>query len=97
MRDELIGGTIGTSLSAFGTAMQINETLKTISLIITIIGAIITYLIMPLIAWLKKSKKDNKITFDEMQEGAKIIKNGLNEITNNAKLGMFEEKKKEGK
>ena len=40
MKNEIITGTIGTGLSAVGTATQTNEILQTVSLIITIKGKI---------------------------------------------------------
>ena len=56
MKNELIGGGIGTLLSATGTAIQPNEVLQTISLIITIIGGLIT-IIFAVITWYKNAKK----------------------------------------
>ena len=90
MKDEIISGTIGTSLGIIGTATQINDLLKTISLVITIIGAIITYIIVPLLAWYKNAKKDGKITAEEIKDGVELIENGANKVVD-------ETKKKEGK
>ena len=81
MKNELISGSIGTALSAIGTGLQTNEILQTISLIITIIGGLITFIIMPLISWYNKSKtNDNKIDADEVKEAIKIISNGSEKI-----------------
>lgn len=80
MKDKLILGSIGTALSAIGTGLQTNEVLETISLIITIIGGIITFIIAPLINWYNKSKADDKIDTNEMQEAIKIISNGSEKI-----------------
>ena len=81
MKNELISGSVGTVLSAIGTSLQTNEVLETISLIITIIGGIFTFIIMPLLNWYKKSKDDNgKISNDEVQEAIKIITNGSEKI-----------------
>lgn len=76
MKDELIVGTLGTSLGVIGTATQVNEVLKTISLILTIVGAIITYIVVPIIAWYKKANADKKITSEEIKEGVEIITTG---------------------
>ena len=54
--------------------------LETISLIITIIGGIFTFIITPLISWYNKSKTDNKIDTNEVQEAIKIITNGSEKI-----------------
>lgn len=81
MKNEFIGGSIGTALSAIGTGLQTNEVLQTISLIITIIGGLITFIIMPLISWYNKSKTDdNKIDVDEVQEAIRIISHGSEKI-----------------
>lgn len=90
MKHELIGGTIGTAMGIVGTAMQTQEVLQIISLIVTIIGAIITYIVMPLLLWHKRAKQDGKIDADELKEGAQIIADGTQKIND-------EINKKEGK
>lgn len=81
MKDKLILGSIGTALSAIGTGLQPNDVLETISLIITIIGGIITFIIMPLLNWYNKSKaNDSKIDTDEVKEAIEIITNGSQKI-----------------
>ena len=81
MKDNLICGSIGTALSAIGTTLQTNEVLETISLVITIIGGVITFIITPLINWYNKSKtNDNKIDIDEVQEAIEIISRGSEKI-----------------
>ena len=82
MKDNIIYGSIGTAVSAIGTGLQTNEVLETISLIITIIGGIITFIIAPLISWYNKSKTDDKIDTNEIQEAIKIISNGSEKIKN---------------
>lgn len=80
MKRELVSGTVGTILSATGTIIQPNEILEIVSLVITIIGGIITFIIMPLVSWYYKVKKDNKITEEEIREGVEIITTGLEKI-----------------
>ena len=94
MKDELIGGSVGTALSAVGTGLQTNDVLQTISLCITIIGGLITFIIVPLVTWYKNAKKDGKIDADELEEGVKIVIDGSEKIK-----GQVEDKdeKKEGK
>lgn len=79
MNKEVIGGVVGTSMSIVGTGLQPNEVLQTISLILTIIGALIT-IIMGLVNWYKKVMEDNKITKEEYEEGVDIVKNGVEDI-----------------
>lgn len=78
--NNLLIGTIGTTLSFVGTAMQTNEVLQTISIIITIIGGLITFIIMPLANWYKSAKKDRKIDTEELKDGIKIIVDGSEKI-----------------
>lgn len=90
MKEEIITGTIGTGLSAVGTATQTNEILQTVSLIITIIGGLITFIVLPLLNWYNKAKKDGKIDAEEIKEGVQIISDGSEKVKN-------EIDKKEGK
>ena len=91
MKKELIGASVGSLFGIVGTATQTNELLQTISLIITIIGAIISMIVVPLVSWYQKAKADGKITKEEIQEGADIIKNGVEALQN--KENDKEEKK----
>lgn len=90
MKDEIIMGTIGTGLSAVGTATQTNEILQTVSLIITIIGGLITFIVLPLLNWYNKAKQDGKIDAEEIKEGVQIITDGSEKVKD-------EIDKKEGK
>ena len=82
MNKEVIGGIVGTSVSATGTALQTNDVLSTISLVITIIGGLIT-ITMALVNWFNKAKKDGKIDKDEIKEGLEIIEQGAKDIKDN--------------
>ena len=74
---ELLAGAGATILSATGTAMQTEEILRIVSLIITILGAIISMIVLPILAWYKNAKKDGKIDIGEVAEGAKTLNDGL--------------------
>ena len=87
MEKELIGGAIGTGLSAVGTATQTNDVLQTISLVITILGGLITFIIVPLITWYQQAKKDGKITRDEVEQAKDIVVNGSKEIKDKVEQG----------
>lgn len=80
MKTELITGAVGTTLGVVGTATQTNEVLQTISLIITIIGAFISMILVPILSWYIKAKKDGKITAEEIKEGAETTKEGLDKF-----------------
>lgn len=77
MKNELIAGGIGTTLGVVGTATQINETLQTVSLVITILGALVSFIIVPLLTWYKNAKKDGKITKEELQEATEKLEEGI--------------------
>lgn len=77
MKHEFIVASVGTALGVVGTATQTNEVLETISLIVTICGAIVSFIVVPLLNWYRSAKKDGKITLDEIQEGAGTLKEGL--------------------
>ena len=75
-----ISATLGATLGAVGTVTQTNETLETISLIITIIGAFLSFIVCPLISWFNRAKKDGHIDSEEIDELTKDITKGLNEV-----------------
>ena len=79
MNKEVIGGIVGTGMSAVGTATQTNEVLQTISIVLTIIGTLLT-IAMAILNWWKNAKKDGKIDSDEIQEGIKIISDGVDAL-----------------
>lgn len=80
MKTELIAGGVGATLGVVGTVTQTNEILQTISLIITIIGAVIFMIIVPLISWYQKAKKDGKITSEEIKDGIDIVVGGIKDV-----------------
>ena len=80
MQKEIISGVIGTSISAIGTATQTSEVLQIISLVITIVGGLITFIIVPLISWFNKAKEDGKITKEELKDGCDIVIKGGEQI-----------------
>ena len=91
MNKEVIGGMCGTALSAVGTGLQTSEVLQIISLVLTIIGSLIT-ITMAIINWWKKAKADGKITSDEIQEGIDIIQNGIDDLKDKTKEDKEENK-----
>lgn len=79
MNKEVVGGMIGTGMTAVGTGLQTNEVLQAISIVLTIIGSLIT-IAMALTNWWKNAKKDGKITKEEIQDGIDIIVGGVKDI-----------------
>ena len=74
---ELLAGAGATILSATGTALQTEEVLRIVSLTITILGAIISMIVLPLLTWYKNAKRDGKITQDEIKEGIDTLQEGI--------------------
>lgn len=94
MKDELILGGAGTALAVLGTATQINEVLQTISLVITILGAFVSFVVVPLLSWYKNANKDGKITADEVKDAAKTLKEGLDKTKQSIKGSQTEDEDK---
>ena len=78
--NEFVAGLFGTGSCVVGTALQTNEVLQTISLIITILGGIMTLIVIPLLNWYHKAKQDGKIDDKEIKEGLDILEDGLDEL-----------------
>ena len=80
---QLIGGTIGTALSAIGAGISVEEMQAILSIICTVLGIIITLItgvIIPLIKHFKKASEDGKITKEEIKEGVNIVVDGVEQI-----------------
>lgn len=84
MRNSLnfIVGGVASSLSAVGTSIQTDEVLQIISLVFTILGTLITFIVLPLLNWYIKTKQDGKITIDEVKEGVETLQEGINSAQN---------------
>ena len=78
--NELLAGTLGTGTCAVGTALQTNDVLQTISLVITILGGIMTLIVLPILNWYRKSKEDGKITKEEIDEGLDTLQEGFEKL-----------------
>ena len=99
MKNELIAGGVGTGLGVLGTATQLNEVLQTISLIITILGALVSFVVVPLLSWYRNAKKDGKITTDELKDAGEALKDGLDKTKQSIKGSQTtdEDKREENK
>lgn len=74
---ELAASLSGNVLTAAGAVMSPSEMLQIISLVLTIIGTCITFIIIPLVNWYRSAKSDGKITVEEIKEGVEILKDGI--------------------
>ena len=84
--EGLVGGTVGTMLSALQINIDDLHSIESVvAIICTVLGlliTIITSIIVPLCRWYAESKKDGKISADEVVEGAQTLKDGLQDIQN---------------
>ena len=85
MKDNLLD-ILGIGVQAIFTAIQTDEVLRRISFGITILSALIT-IAYNIYKWWRNSKKDGKITMDEVDELVDIVKDGSNTLTNTIKEG----------
>jgi len=80
MKEKNLFAVIGTSLGVIGTSMQTEDVLRIISLIITIVGGLITWIVIPIINWYNKAKEDGKINKEEVKELTDILDEGSKKI-----------------
>ena len=82
--ESLVGGLTGTVISALSINVDNLRSIESIvAIVCTSLGlliTIITSLIIPLVKWYAQSKKDGKITPDEVVEGAETLKDGLQNL-----------------
>ena len=90
INETTVCGVIGTSVGAIGAGLSVTEVQAIVSIIITVLGFIISVLVplgIRIYKWYKKAKEDGKIDKEEVEElqqivsdGAKDIKEGVEEI-----------------
>lgn len=83
MKDNLLD-IFGIGLQAIFTAIQTDEVLRWISFGITLLSALIT-IAYNIYKWWRNSKKDGKISMDEVDELVDIVKDGSDSLTNTIK------------
>lgn len=77
---------VGITFQSLLTIAQTDEIFRIISLILTIISAIVV-LARNIYEWYVKAKKDGKIDADEGKELIDIVDDGVNNIKDNIKKG----------
>ena len=82
--ESLVGGTAGTMISALAINVDNLRSIESIvAIVCTSLGlliTIITSLIIPLVKWYARSKKDGKISADEVVDGVETLKDGLQNL-----------------
>ena len=72
---------LGIGLQAIFTAIQTDEVLRWISFGFTLVSVILT-IAYNIWRWYRKSKKDGKISMDEVDELVDIVKDGSDSLSN---------------
>lgn len=84
--EGLVGGTVGTMVSALSINVDNLHSIESIvAIVCTVLGlliTIITSVVIPLCRWYADSKKDGKISADEVVDGVQTLKDGLQDIQN---------------
>lgn len=96
--ESLVGGTVGTMISALAINVDNLRSIESIvAIVCTSLGlliTIITSLIIPLCKWYARSKKDGKISADEVVDGVETLKDGLHNLKDNLEEEHKEEDQK---
>lgn len=85
---SLVCGIVGTSVGAVGASMSVNELQAIISIVITILGFLISVVvpaIVRVVVKIKKAKEDGVITDEEKKEIMQEVINSGNEIAQEGK------------
>lgn len=85
---SLVCGIVGTSVGAVGASMSVNELQAIISIVITILGFLISVVvpaIVRVVMKIKKAKEDGVITNEEKKEIMQEVINSGNEIAQEGK------------
>ena len=77
---------VGITFQSMLTIAQTDEIFRIISLVLTIISAVVV-LARNIYEWYIKAKKDGKIDADEGKELIDIVDDGVNDIKDNIKKG----------
>lgn len=84
----IIGGVVGNIISFTGLSMSSEDLANITSVIVSIVGLVITIVsvvIIPLVRWWKEAKKDGKIDSKEIKDATNIIQNGIETIASKNK------------
>ena len=95
--DQLTCGIFGTVLGAVGAGMSVTEIQAIISIVITVLGFIISVLVplvMKLVKKIKAAREDGKITKEEMDDITSTVKEIVDE--SGKVISEVSDKKSEG-
>lgn len=88
INETTVYGVIGTAVGAVGAGLSVTEVQAIISIIITVLGFIISVLVplgIRIYKWYKKAKEDGKIDIEEVEELQQIVSDGAKDVKEGAK------------
>lgn len=81
MTKSILTGTIGSCLTAVASTISTNEVLRIIEIVLSVVGMILTFIVMPLINHFTKAKaNDGKIDAEEVKQGLEILADGSEKV-----------------
>ena len=86
MDEKVLMGLLGTAISATGASISVNELQAIISIIVTVLGFLISVVIplgVKLYKKIKKAKEDGVITKEEKEDIINTIEEGIEDIKDN--------------
>ena len=94
MKNDYLLGLIGTGVGAVGTSLSVTEVQAIVSIIVTVLGFLISVVIpyaVKIILKIKKAKQDGVITQEEIDDITSDLQEGANKTEE-----FIEKNKKEG-
>ena len=87
INETTVCGVIGTTVGAVGAGLSVTEVQAIVSIIITVLGFIISVLVplgIRIYKWYKKAKEDGKIDKEEVEELQQIVQDGAKDVKEGA-------------
>ena len=84
MTDKTLLGLVGTGVGAVGASLSVTELQAIISIVVTILGFLISVAlpwVIKLIKWWRKAKEDGKIDDNELDELGNLANEGKEGLT----------------
>lgn len=80
MNKSIIIGSVGLGCTASAVPITTSEVLRIIEIVLVVLGALLTYVVMPLYNHFKEAKKDGKIDAEEVKQGIDILASGTQQV-----------------
>lgn len=80
MNKSIIIGSVGLGCTASAVPLTTSEVLRIIEIVLVVLGALLTYVVMPLYNHFKEAKKDGKIDAEEVKQGVEIAVSGAQQV-----------------